>query len=192
MFRKCNIYKGGGGYDKFSAIYAKRFSYIPNPTQFIVQLKGCPLNCWYCYVTEKGINGKPAYIDSDSLINFYVNSSLEVFHLMGGAPALYLEHWKELSGKVKIFHSDFLLIEKEYKPEWLINLQGLHAVSLKDFRVNDSLLFKNLDLLIEYNVNFYLTFTGLPIYKESIKKRYGKNILKDAIYIKIKKYKAIS
>lgn len=191
IFRKCNIYKGGGGYDKFSEIYKERFNYTPNPTQFVVQLKGCHLNCWYCYITRDGINGQPKYINSGALIEYYKNTSLEVFHLMGGAPALYLENWKEIADKVKIFHSDFLLIEKLYKSKWVKDLPRLHAVSLKNFNVNDKLLFKNMDTLINCGVNFYLTFTGTPIYKNKIKQRYGNHILDDAIYIDIINYKAI-
>lgn len=192
LFRKCNIYKGGGGYDKFVGIYKERLGYSPDPTQFVVQLRGCPLECWYCYVTKQGVFGEPKYVSSEDLIKYYMNSGLEVFHLMGGAPALYLEYWKEISGKVKIFHSDFLLIEKEYNAKHLTDLPGLHAVSLKDLRVDEKLMFRNLDILINCNINFYLTFTGNPIYKDKIKSRYGDWILKDALYIDIVKYKAIS
>ena len=38
-------------------------------------------------------------------------SKLDVFHLMGGAPALYIEHWIEILEKLPEnipFHSDLL------------------------------------------------------------------------------------
>ena len=57
LFRLCDTYRGGGGYDQFNAIYEKCFGKKVNPTQFVVQLKGCPLNCDYCYVTNEGVSG---------------------------------------------------------------------------------------------------------------------------------------
>jgi hypothetical protein len=41
-FRKCNTYKGGGGYDQFPAICERRLGKRLHQ-QFIVQLYGCNL-----------------------------------------------------------------------------------------------------------------------------------------------------
>lgn len=192
LYRFCNIYKGGGGYDKFNSIYFKRFHKNLNNKQFIVQLYGCPLNCDYCYITKDGIFGNPIFKETKDILNSYYKTNVDVFHLMGGAPALYLKYWKEFDTRVKVFHSDFLLIEGKYKKEYLIGLRGLHAVSLKDFKIDESLMLKNLDLLIECGINFYITFTGYPLYKELLIKRYGNKILEDSFEIKINKnYKSL-
>lgn len=165
-YRKCNTYKSGGGYDKFPDIYQKNTNMSANfaKNQFVVQLKGCPLKCPYCYVTDEGINGPFVFTSTEELVSHFNWSDCDVFHLMGGAPALYLEKWKEIHNKVKIFHSDFLLIEKEYKREWIEGLLGIHAVSIKDPSLypdnSIQLLFNNLMMLNRYDVKYYVTFTG--------------------------------
>ena len=93
LYRKCDIYRGGGGYDQFNKIWEKRKGYRISPKQFVVQLAGCPLHCPYCYVTPDGINGKVVFKTTDEILTDYKDSNLQVFHLMGGAPALYLSHW---------------------------------------------------------------------------------------------------
>jgi organic radical activating enzyme len=194
LFRKCNIYKGGGGYDQFNSIYFKRSGYYPNPTQFVVQLKGCPLKCKYCYVTTDGVKGKAVPITTSQLIKFYYETGLDIFHLMGGAPALYLEYWRELAENknIRIFHSDFILIEKPYKKEWLKDLPGLHAVSIKKEQLPHlSLLWSNLEILIESGIDFYITFTGERILEQEIIERFGKDILEDSFIIPIKQYEAL-
>jgi len=196
LYRKCDTYRGGGGYDQFSDIHAKRHQHRPYPTQFVVQLYGCPLSCPYCYLTKKGVFGEPVLVTTENLIEAFTGSCLEVFHLMGGAPALYLENWKVLAEKIKgVFHSDFLLVEKEYELEWLENLPGLHAVSLKHFPLpNKQMMWKNLDLLVETNVDFYITFTGIPnpILKANLLDRYGAWILEDSFIIPIINYGALN
>lgn len=170
LFRKCDVYESGGGYDKFPDIYQKMTNMSKNfaKEQFVVQLSGCPLNCPYCYVTPDGINGYPHWKTTNELLNYFFKTKCNVFHLMGGAPALYLEYWKELHDQVNVFHSDFLLVEKFYKKEWLQGLLGLHAVSVKDplLYTKDQrvLFFSNLIQLIRYNVKFYVTFTDVPDY----------------------------
>lgn len=211
-FRKCNTYRGGGGYDQFPYIcekwLQKRLS-----SQFVVQLFGCPLKCPYCYVTPSGIWGDYKEYSSDELIHAFIDSGQDVFHLMGGAPALYLENWPELISRIpegKVFHSDFLLVEKEYKPEWLnsINIpNSLYAVSIKgvdskEFRrntgtdFNGRLFWDNLDVLVGIGLNFYLTFTNpnmrkLDSFKNILIKRYGIQILDDSFVIPLIQYKAI-
>lgn len=196
LYRKCNIYRGGGGYDKFPIIYKQRMNRELNPTQFVVQLKGCPLKCPYCYVTRKGIIGETVFKSTGDLLNAYEDSGLEVFHMMGGAPALYLEHWKKIAYSVEVFHSDFLLVEKPYEFEWIDGLPGLHAVSIKEryLYTQDqyNLLWDNLELFYWANINFYLTFTGnCEQIKRELVVRYGKEILKQSFDIEIKEYEAL-
>lgn len=196
LFRKCDTYRGGGGYDQFNKIYKKRYGAYINPVQFVVQLKGCPLKCPYCYVTKAGINNEHVLLTTKELLKAYDDTGLDVFHLMGGAPAIYLEFWKQLANKVKVFHSDFLLVEHEYSRSSLENLPGLYAVSIKESYIYRSkqidLLFKNLDLLVESDVNWYFTFTGpCEDAKNSIINRYGREVLRDSFDIDIIKYKAL-
>jgi len=191
LYRLCDVYKGGGGYDRFPVIFERRFGYTINAVQFVVQLYGCPLSCSYCYVTKSGVFGKPIYKSTEELITSFDKAFVSVFHLMGGAPALYLENWKEIASLPPVFHSDFLLIEKEYELEWLENLPGLHVVSLKDFPVNYDLLWRNFDCLVEAGVNFYVTFTGEPILKEAVFRRYGKRVLEDSFVVPIIHYKSL-
>ena len=199
-FRICNTKKAGNGYDQFSEIYFRRFKIHPGYRQFIVQLYGCPFNCKYCYVTKDGVEGKIIPFTSIGLSQWFAHyhSGSTIFHLMGGAPAIYLSHWKELASYFKIFHSDFLLIENEYRNEWLYKLPGLHAVSLKhpdDIGVNYDyrLLLKNLDKLIRNKVNFYLTFTGnaREFFNKILENKYGRFIFEDSFDIPIKKYKSL-
>ena len=196
LYRKCDIYRGGGGYDKFPSIYKKYYNKDLNPVQFVVQLKGCPLKCPYCYVTNKGVFGDAVEVNTKDLLAAYVESGLEVFHLMGGAPALYLEHWKDLANNVKVFHSDFLLVEKPYNSIWLKDLPGLHAVSIKEsYLYNDTqkeLLWKNLFKLHNTYINWYFTFTGnCDDMKEQIAKKYGYFSLDQSFDIEIKEYDAL-
>lgn len=215
LYRKCNIYKGGGGYDKFSDIYKKRLGIMNKDfnNQFVVQLYGCTLNCPYCYVTRDGIFGKYQEVSTKQLIMDFKETNLDVFHLMGGAPAIYIEHWIELLenlGNIP-FHSDLLCVEKEYDKSILKELSfyknALYAVSIKgftpdEFRYNtgvefDSKLFwNNLSALYEYNIPFYITFTGMSEEsiekcKKQLKENFGEEILADSFAINLIKYKAL-
>ncbi len=99
LYRKCNTYKGGGGYDMFPAIYRRRHRRLDPTTQlavqFVVQLQGCPLDCPWCYVTRDGVLGEPVQRTTNELVSAFERSGLTVFHLMGGAPALFLVLWPE-------------------------------------------------------------------------------------------------
>jgi len=214
-FRLCNTYRGGGGYDQFPHIYNKRtgFSKIDLHRQFVVQLKGCPLNCPYCYVTRDGVMGDCVEYRTEDLVGWFRMSKARVFHLMGGAPALYLEKWGEIVSYLwpdEIFHSDLLLIEKPYKLEWLVPLRKnnvLLAVDIKgvtheDFERNtnrkfkENLFWRNFDTLVASGVSFYLTFTNpalsyLEDYKEKLVRRYGRSVLDDSFTIDLIEYEAL-
>lgn len=217
LYRKCNTYKGGGGYDQFPAIYAKRNNIAETGlnNQFVVQLRGCPLRCPYCYVTQEGVStGECVDVSTDDLIKDYNDSNCHVFHLMGGAPALYMENWAELIHGLNdsIFHSDFLLLEKSYDISVLKEIAGyknaLYAVSIKgstpeEFKkntgvdLNERLLFSNLEKLYSYKIPFYITFTGMSdesiqTFKNKALTLLGNNdIFRDSFKIDLVHYKAL-
>lgn len=193
LYRKCNTYKGGGGYDQFPAIYERRVGSVPGlNNQFVVQLKGCPLRCPYCYVTEKGVStGSSIQVSSEDIAASFYRSGCTVFHLMGGAPALQIRKWPDLLAQLhgEPFHSDFLLLEGKYDIGLLQEIaqyrNSLHAVSIKggnpeEFRVNtntilnERLFEQNLETILASGLNIYFTFTGMAQESiESFKRRYG-------------------
>lgn len=215
-YRKCATYKSGGGYDEFAKIASTILS-IPQQdlsTQFVVQLRGCPLNCPYCYVTRDGVvNGECKNIEIDDLIDDFRNTKLKVFHLMGGSPALYIEYWLEILHKLNnyVFHSDFLLVEKPYDKNILKQISeyenAVFAVSIKastdeEFYqntqtiFNEKLFYSNLDKLVESKIRFYLTFTGMSdtsiiIMKNRLSLRYGEQILNHSFSIPLIHYRAL-
>ena len=216
LYRKCNTYKGGGGYDKFPEIYQRRYGAIPNlNNQFVVQLMGCPLRCPYCYVTPEGIHGQNyKSISTDELINAYIDSGCSVFHLMGGAPALYIENWVDIIDNLPdnaVFHSDLLLVEKEYNPAVISELASrertLYAVSIKGgdalefvrntgIALDTDLFWLNFDLIVARRLPVYLTFTGMSDdsinnFKSLVQKRYGDEIIKDSFGIDLVHYNAL-
>ncbi len=213
LFRLCNVYKGGGGYDKFPAIALKRLG-IKTNYQFVVQLKGCPLKCSYCYVTPDGINGKAVPISTEGMHLVFnaltVSTGIKVFHLMGGAPALYIEHWNEIIDGLPtdtVFHSDLMLIEKEYDPEILKRIAQpncLYALSIKGndadefedktgVQLKEELFWSNFDKVVDSGLNFYITFTDMnpSIIRAQIKARYGSEVLEDSFTIDKVDYEAL-
>lgn len=158
LYRKCNPITAGGGYDYFAKT-------INCAEQFVVQLYGCPLSCAYCYVTKDGIWGQPTMVSTKALLKAYSDSGCGVFHLMGGAPAIYLEYWRELYLELgEEFHSDFLLVEGDYNIGTLSAVRGTHAVSLKNplevGNYNLELALKNRWALEASGINHYYTITG--------------------------------
>lgn len=217
LYRRCNTYKGGGGYDQFPAIYERRFGKTPKLNdQFVVQLRGCPLNCPYCYVTSSGIWGEPTHVSTSELVRAFEASKCGGFHLMGGAPAIYMCQWEELLEQLNgaVFHSDLLLFERVYggvrrEIHRLANYpHTLYAVSIKgatrkeyldntNTKVDMHYLWYNLDVLVESGLNFYFTFTGMSPssieqFKDQVVSRYkDPALLEDAFAIELVHYKAL-
>jgi len=219
VFRVCDVYKSGGGYDKFPAIYEKKRGKKTHPKQFVVQLKGCHLRCPYCYVTPDGIWGPSVQYTTDGLAKAFFTARkvyrehFDVFHLMGGSPGLYLEHWGELIDRLNneaVFHSDLLLTEQMYQSEWIkqiVRPNCLYAVNIKGVTSTDYLLntgreidwnmfWYNLEALMLRNVPFYITFThpdrdNYDMFCEMLIKWYGKSILEDSFVIDLVQYKAL-
>lgn len=209
-FRICNTYRGGGGYDKFPVIAKKRYNIFWYETlenihnQFIVQLYGCHLDCPYCYVTADGVRGEYIKYNSPKLINNFKKAQAKrnvgVFHLMGGSPALYIEHWSELIDLLfpyngfwnsALFTSDLLLTEKYYDPdiiEKINNPSAMYAVNIKGTndrnyyentrkQIDWNLFWTNLETIYDTGLNFYITFTNpdndLEDFKSEIKHRFN-------------------
>ena len=143
-FRLCQTYKGGGGYDQFPHIAAAR-GLVSTPDeanrQFVVQLYGCNLDCPYCYVTRAGVWGRPTAYNTRELLWAWRRAQdsygANVFHLMGGAPAIYLHQWPELLDSLTsrtLFHSDLMLSEGSYDEAVLTGVDRpsvLLAVNIK-------------------------------------------------------------
>ncbi len=213
-FRRCDTYRGGGGYDHFPAICEKRLNQCLHQ-QFVVQLYGCNLDCFFCYVTRSGVWGRAKHFTTRQLVDAFDRSGREVFHLMGGAPALYLNGWPELIAELPtaVFHSDFLLTEQPYDEFVLADIAAfgygntLFAVDIKgttpeDYERNTRKKFKadlfweNLGKLVRSGVNFYLTFTnpdmdGYDSMVEVLVSRFGKSIMDDAFIIPLVDYDAM-
>lgn len=216
-FRLCETYRGGGGYDRFPRIFKGRTISALGDTdlskQFVVQLYGCPLDCPYCYVTRDGVFGRYVEYSTEELIAAFEMSKTNVFHLMGGAPALYLEYWAEiveLLPEYAVFHSDLMLIEEIYRFNWLSKINRsnvLLAVNIKgvtheDFmrntrrRLDWTKFWNNLDIVVQSKVDFYFTFTNpdkdyIDEFKMAVIKRYGNRVLEDSYIIDLVQYDAL-
>lgn len=221
-FRICDTYRGGGGYDQFPNIARKRgliHEYTKGNIgkQFVVQLYGCHLRCPYCYVTRDGIYGSYTEYYLGDLFDAYDRAQKKhdvgVFHMMGGAPALWMERWAVIPMNLapfNIFHSDFLLTEKSYDPKVLYNLNtknSLYAVNIKgvtreDYRINTGrsldhkLFYNNMEKILKTKLNFYLTFTNPDLnyideFNEDLISRFGEGVLQDSFIIDLKKYDAL-
>ena len=210
-FRKCETYRGGGGYDQFPSICEKRLGKRAHQ-QFIVQLYGCSLDCPYCYVTRTGVWNPWKSFTTDELVDAFKRSGQEVFHLMGGAPALYLKGWPEIIAKIPeaVFHSDFLLTEQPYDDATLAAVAAfgntLFAVDIKGTTAEDyekntrkrfkSILFwENFEKLVKHGVNFYITFTNPDMAHydtlvSGIVTRFGSRVMEDAFTIGLIDYDA--
>lgn len=216
LYRKCNTYKGVGGYDKFPAIFMKRYGLTTElNNQFVVQLRGCTLNCPYCYVAQDGVEGVAHLLETNNVLDDFYKSGCRVFHLMGGAPALYIDNWIDILCHLKsyyIFHSDLLLVEKQYTKNVVDELaehkNSLYAVSIKggtqeEFyqntktKLNEDLFWDNLSTLINSELQYYFTFTGMPeesveSFKQKVDEVFNKpEIFEDSFRIELVHYKAL-
>jgi pyruvate-formate lyase-activating enzyme len=215
-FRICRTYRSGGGYDRLPTIIKKRgmHAFGDIETQFVVQLYGCNLRCPYCYVTEDGVFGKYVEYSSEQLVDAFLKATqCGVFHLMGGAPALYIYDWPDLLKKFPaqyIFHSDLMLSDRVYTDTIIQNItrrNTIYAVNIKG--VTDENYYKNtgckpdwdkmwsnLQTIVDNNLNFYLTFTNpdLSYYDEFVKQlmtTYDKRIMDDSFVINLVDYNAL-
>lgn len=181
LYRLCDTYRGGGGYDQFPDICAKRLGKPAMHRQFVVQLYGCHLDCPYCYVTRAGVWGEPARVSTTRMLNDFDASGARVFHLMGGAPALHMTKWPNLLQRLAsrpdvVFHSDLLLTERRYAPSLLSLLaafpNALYAVDIKGLTneehlantrrpFREEMFWDNLRAINEAGLQYYITFTNV-------------------------------
>jgi len=107
-FRTCTILQPTGSLDRFASSIGDtspiRISYTYGQDalhwneHFIVQVAGCPLSCWYCYVDNLHPDD---WLSCEDLVRQYTHYKLSrpgihVFHLMGGCPGAYAYLWPEL------------------------------------------------------------------------------------------------
>lgn len=87
---------------------------------FIVQVAGCPLKCWYCYVDNLKPDREISIRDlvQEFSIFFLKVKYLNVFHFMGGCPGAYSYLWKDIREELDrvglgdvVFMSDVILLE---------------------------------------------------------------------------------
>jgi hypothetical protein len=215
VFRLCDVYKSGGGYDKFPQIYERRYGVKTKPKQFVVQLYGCHLACPYCYVTQKGIWGDYIEFTSKELVEEFIKHDCDVFHLMGGSPEMYIEFWPELIDMLAnygqyIFHSDLTLTHhslNRYLLQAISQERCLYAVNVKgvtpeDYKrntnreFNSSMFWLNLYHMCVAKVPFYMTFTNPDIgnygkFINHIINTLGYEALKDSFIIDLIEYDAL-
>jgi len=186
LYRTCDVSRAGNREDPLPEIISTQFDqfYFPDYTkQFVVQLQGCPLSCPYCYVTHDGVHGTAKLISTDSLIEAFQKSGCNVFHLMGGAPGIYIYNWPELISRMRptdVFHSDLLLVDVDYDADIIEKLctapNAVYAVSIKGTNNDEwcrntgtamsnaqySLFWNNLGTILNCSnpERFYFTFTN--------------------------------
>lgn len=223
-FRICETYRGGGGYDQLPAIIEKRnilsveegiFSHIGK--QFIVQLYGCHLRCPYCYVTRDGIFGKSVEYTAPELVKIFDRArdihNVGVFHLMGGAPALYMKHWASIIERLPddvVFTSDLLLTENVYEKyilDMICDIRAVYAINIKGItnenyqentgrEIDWGVFWVNFERVVNSGINFYLTFTNPDLYYMDyftikLKRLFGDRVMNDSFIINLKQYEAI-
>lgn len=110
---------------------------------FIVQVAGCPIKCWYCYVDNLKADKEISVRDLvSSFVKFrYKAEYLNVFHFMGGCPGRYSYLWKKIREELDkvglhdcIFLSDVILLENWFwsqKPWENIPERSIVSVCLK-------------------------------------------------------------
>lgn len=216
LYRRCDTYRGGGGYDQFPDIAGRRWerpsAYFRQ--QFVVQLKGCHLDCPYCYVTREGVWGDHSLVSTSELVDAFHRSEQQVFHLMGGAPALQMKFWPELLdalGPDVIFHSDLLLTEGNYSKKVLKQIarpNTLYAIDVKGTTQEEwlrntrrhwieDLFWDNWLNLQDCAVPAYATFTACALsnihdfWNRALKRGIQTSWLRDAYNIEIIEYKAL-
>lgn len=209
--RFCTITNAGGGYDRFRDLYLARNGVDTGDTHLILQVYGCTMECPWCYVTPDGIWGdaktaSACLLHVKDIASIVRNTNAKVFHLMGGAPALYLDVWADLIQELPagvVFHSDFLLNESLYREDVLADIAAtstlqLHAVSCKPFAPLTRFQLENLFRLWKAKIPFYLTYTGgkqdrmWDLHKQRILD-FGipASVLEDAFVIPLKHYRAL-
>jgi hypothetical protein len=158
--------------------------------------------------------GKYVEYSSEQLVDEFLRATqCGVFHLMGGAPALYIYDWPDLLKKFPsqyIFHSDLMLSDRVYTDVIIQNINRrntIYAVNIKGITDENyynntgckpdwDKMWSNLDTIVDNNLNFYLTFTNpdLSYYDEFVRQlmtTYDRRIMDDSFIINLVDYDAL-
>jgi sulfatase maturation enzyme AslB (radical SAM superfamily) len=188
--RVCTIIKDDGAYDnrndrspyRMAELFGGNWKDYNN--HFIIQVAGCPLKCWYCYIDNLK---KDIEMSAQEMVDMFIefrkdikqkfNVDLNVFHFMGGAPAIYCEFWPILRETLDknnlkniILFSDVIFVETYFynvKPWNYMDLDNfivvgcLKGTNKKNFKENTgkdlySEALSELSNYIKFE-NFYLT-----------------------------------
>jgi len=151
---------------------------------YIIQVAGCPLKCWYCYVDNLKSDKK---MDADEIVYDFHRMQrqaykcdlpeINVLHLIGGAPGKYPEFWNELRASMdksnlqkNVLFSDVIFLENHFfriKPWEFMGLENflltgcLKGTNRENFRKNSGFdLFdqalRELERYADYE-NFYMS-----------------------------------
>ena len=155
FFRTCTILQGDPpGSDigdttphHMAELYGKTWQYWNR--HFVIQVAGCPLKCWYCYVD----NLKPnKAFTVEELVEAFIDfrrkvKDLNVLHFMGGCPGKYSYLWKDIRQEMDrqglhncLFLSDVILVERWFykeKPWKNIPERSIISVCLKGTNVQN-------------------------------------------------------
>jgi len=97
--------------------------------QYSIQVAGCPLNCWYCYVDNLEANHMMSASDIvDDFEELRAKAKeqhkwveVNVLHFMGGCPGRYCEMWKLLRRELDtrgldriVLFSDVIFLEEHF------------------------------------------------------------------------------
>ena len=111
--------------------------------QFVVQVAGCPLKCWYCYVDNiKADKMESIEYMVEKFLQFRHDvPELNVFHFMGGCPGAHSYLWPSIRRCLDdaglqdtVFMSDVILLENHFwgaRPWESIPNRSLISVCLK-------------------------------------------------------------
>ncbi len=199
-FRICASFKDikrQKGFDRFPHFAVNLFGKTLEHWNYhlIVQLRGCPLKCPFCYVDDEGLRILPPHnlpikdlvLQAKSIIA--KDKRLHVFHLMGGAPAMYVNSWDKILNIMNenkmsdiIFHSDIVLVEPDIVPGFFTSLRKTakhpnHLIAICIKGINEKNLIENsgvknliyikyinnLRKVIDTGINFYLTLVNPDI-----------------------------
>lgn len=128
-FRTCTVLQGNppvsdiGDNNPFrmTSQYGRDWQYWNR--HFIVQVSGCALRCWYCYVDNFSQDIKMSPHELVQAFGEFKSRipELNVFHLMGGNPGRYSIYWRQIRYELDLqgfedvlFLSNVILIEYRY------------------------------------------------------------------------------
>lgn len=128
---------------------------------FVIQVSGCPLKCWYCYVDNFE---QDKMVTAQELVEEYARfrdkvPDLNVLHFMGGCPGRYAHVWPEIRDCLDhnglentVLLSDVILVEHwvyGVKPWLNVPHRTLLSVCLKGTNFHNFLRNTGMDLFAQ-------------------------------------------